>query len=171
MKKKLVTFLMAMSVLLTSVPSTVFAGTLQNVGDTDTQNAIASFTVAAQDLGDITVSIPDSIELTFDSVNNKYATDSSDKVYAYGYLDTDKKLEISTATTTTFTNSTSNLTGNVTFGTAGVASWSSSELLAGHNNESNKKSETVDVEVTNLSGILMGQYTATMTFNVETKTA
>lgn len=173
MKKKLVTFLMALSLFATSImPSTVFAGPLQNVGDTDSQNVTASFTVDASDLGGVTVSIPATIDLAFDSGTNSYKTDGQDKVYAYGYLNATNKIEISTATTADFVNGTTNhLEGNVTFGTLGKQEWSSAELLAGQNNSNAIKKETLNVVVDDLTGIVMGEYEATLTFNVETKTA
>ena len=161
---------MALS-LVASLPTSVFAGTLQNIGDSTNQNVTATFTVQDSDLGEIIVSIPASVDLEFDSVSSSYKTDSTDKVYAYGYLANSKKLDISTSTSADFVNGTSHLSGAVTFGTAGKASWSSAELLAGQSNSENIKKETLDVAVTNITGAVMGQYNATLTFTVETVAA
>ena len=88
-------------------------------------------------------------------------------VSVYGTLSAGKKITVATPTSTTFTNSTSNLTGAVAFGTAGTATWTNAQVNAG-TVPANRVTNTIGVSVTDLTGIIVGTYTSTMTFTATT---
>lgn len=96
MKKKLVTVLMTMATLLTTLPATALAST-QTVDPSDNQSfdVIASANVTDEDLAqlglNVVVSFPVEIIL---SIDGSKAFSGSDKVYAYGIMDSDNTLSV-----------------------------------------------------------------------------
>ena len=96
MKKKLMTVLMTMTTILTTLPTTTLADT-QTVDPTDNQSfdVIASANVTDEDLAElglnVVISFPAEIILSIDG--NK-AFSGSEKVYAYGIMDTDSTLSV-----------------------------------------------------------------------------
>lgn len=96
MKKKLVTVLMTIATLLTTLPTTALAST-QTVDPADNQSfdVIASANVTDEDLAqlglNVVVSFPVEIILSMDGTK---AFSGSDKVYAYGIMDSNNTLSV-----------------------------------------------------------------------------
>lgn len=96
MKKRVFAILMTMTTLLTTLPTTAWAST-QTVDPADNQTfeVIASANVTEEDLAElglnVVVSFPAEITLSIDG--NKAFT-GSDKVYAYGIMDSDSTLSV-----------------------------------------------------------------------------
>ena len=96
MKKRLFTVLMTMTTLFATLPTTTWAST-QTVDPADNQSfeVVASAKVTDEDLAElglnVVVSFPAEITLSMDGDK---AFTGSDKVYAYGIMDTDSTLLI-----------------------------------------------------------------------------
>ena len=101
MKKKFTAALLTLAALLASVPTTVFAAN-QTVSpaDQDSFAVVASASVTQENLSDlglnVVVSFPTELALTLDGMK---AFSGSEKIYAYGIMDTGKTLSVSIDTT------------------------------------------------------------------------
>ena len=174
MKKKIISSLLSAITVFTMFisPMSVKADGLQNVGDTANSTSTATFSVSADDIGGVTVSVPESITLTYDSTDKKYANSTSDKVYVYGNLATGRHITVATPTSTSFSHKTDDtapdMTGAVTFGTDGTATWTNAQILAGRTIEANRVGNSIGVQVTDLTNIRLGAYESTMTFTATT---
>lgn len=127
--KKSVTAL-AMSVMLLASSMNVFAADVSVSGDSANGQTPTSFTVTTDMLGgDLVVTIPDNMTLTYDSTNKKF--EDSDTVSAKGNINPSKKLTISAPTSVTYVHedeSSVNAKGSVSFGTSGTETWSAAQL-------------------------------------------
>ena len=96
MKKRLITTLMTMTTLFAALPTTTWAST-QTIDPADNQSfeVVASANVTDEDLAElglnVVVSFP--VEITL-SIDGTKAFSGSDKVYAYGIMDSDKTLSV-----------------------------------------------------------------------------
>lgn len=132
--KRLLSIMLAGLMLLSGVPSTIFADTVDVSAGTNSGNTDTSFVASAEMLGGgLTVIIPDEVPLTYDSVNSQYSNDSS--VIAKGYVEVGKHLEVSVPTNITYALEILNLItadGTITFGSSvnsnQVTEWSRDEL-------------------------------------------
>ena len=103
MKKKVITTVLTMAVLLAGMPVTALAeATTISPSDGDTATVVASADVTEEDLEkldlNLVLSIPASISLTLDENNNFVG---EDVVYAYGLLDESTKLVVAVDTDNT----------------------------------------------------------------------
>ena len=96
MKKRLITTLMTITTLFAALPTTTWAST-QTIDPADNQSfeVVASANVTDEDLAElglnVVVSFP--VEITL-SIDGTKAFSGSDKVYAYGIMDSDKTLSV-----------------------------------------------------------------------------
>lgn len=96
MKKNLAATLLTLTTLMASMPMTAFAST-QTIDpeEQDTFEVVASANVTDEDLAElgmnVVVSIPTEIAL---SLNGSREFSGSDKIYAYGIMDSDSKLSV-----------------------------------------------------------------------------
>lgn len=96
MKKRLLTTLMTMTTIFATLPTTAWAST-QTIDPADNQSfeVIASANVTDEDLAElglnVVVSFPAEITL---SIDGSKAFSGSDKVYAYGIMDSDSTLSV-----------------------------------------------------------------------------
>ena len=101
MKKKFTAALLTLAALLASVPTTVFAAN-QTVSPAaqDSFAVVASASVTQENLADlglnVVVSFPAELALTLDGTK---AFSGSEKIYAYGIMDTGKTLSVTIDTT------------------------------------------------------------------------
>lgn len=101
MKKRLLTVLMTMTTLMAAMPTAAWAST-QTVDPAENQSfeVVASASVTDEDLAElglnVVVSFPAEITLSIDG--NK-AFSGSNRVYAYGIMDTDSTLSVAIDTT------------------------------------------------------------------------
>lgn len=102
MKKKFAAALLTLAALLASVPTTTVFAENQTVSpaDQDSFAVVASASVTQENLSDlglnVVVSFPTELALTLDGTK---AFSGSEKIYAYGIMDTGKTLSISIDTT------------------------------------------------------------------------
>lgn len=101
MKKKFTAALLTLAALLASVPTTVFAeNQTVSPADQDSFAVVASASVTQENLADlglnVVVSFPAELALTLDGTK---AFSGTDKIYAYGIMDTGKTLSVSIDTT------------------------------------------------------------------------
>ena len=132
-KKQLLASMMAVMMLAGStIPA--YAEGLSEEGDTSSAQTNVTFTTTSSQLGGVIVSVPATLNLSYDSATQKFS--SSDTVYAYGQLGSKLQLEISSPATVKYTNQdvagASQLTGSVEFvDDTYTGYWSSEELYAG----------------------------------------
>lgn len=146
-----------------------FAADVPVSGGTATGSTPTSFTVDASVLGgDLIVSVPADMTLTYDSASSTFKSD--DVVSAKGRILTSKKLEVKTPTSITYKNADDNsitVPGTVTFGSASgsdqVTEWSAAELLASLTTL-DERDISASVNKSDISYI--GTYNATITYNI-----
>lgn len=128
MRKSLAALVAVMMLITSSV--NVFASDIDVSGDSASGQTATSFTVTTDMLGgDLVVTIPDNMTLTYDSINKKF--ENADKVTAKGNINPSKKLSIKAPTSVTYLHEDDNsvdAVGTVTFGTSGTETWSAAEL-------------------------------------------
>ena len=166
--KKVIVALLTGALLMTN-GLTVFASDLDVSGGTATGSTPTSFEVDTSILGgDLVVSIPAEMTLTYDSEKEKFVDE--DFVSASGRILASKKLVVKTPTNVTYKNTDDNaitVDGTIAFGVVvdadGVENWSAAELLTGLTTPV-EKGITATVEKADISYI--GEYSTAITYNI-----
>lgn len=168
-KKQLLASMMAVMMLAGStIPA--YAEGLSEEGDTSSAQTNVTFTTTSSQLGGVIVSVPATLNLSYDSATQKFS--SSDTVYAYGQLGSKLQLEISSPATVKYTNQdvagASQLTGTVEFvDDTYTGYWSSEELYAGVADHEQSKKEPLTCEVKETNGIQVGTYKGAVNFTIK----
>lgn len=168
-KKQLLASMMAVMMLAGStIPA--YAEGLSEEGDTSSAQTNVTFTTTSSQLGGVIVSVPATLNLSYDSATQKFS--SSDTVYAYGQLGSKLQLEISSPATVKYTNQdvagASQLTGSVEFvDDTYTGYWSSEELYAGVADHEQSKKEPLTCEVKETNGIQVGTYKGEVNFTIK----
>lgn len=147
-----------------------YAEGLSEEGDTSSAQTNVTFTTTSSQLGGVIVSVPATLNLSYDSATQKFS--SSDTVYAYGQLGSKLQLEISSPATVKYTNQdvagASQLTGTVEFvDDTYTGYWSSEELYAGVADHEQSKKEPLTCEVKETNGIQVGTYKGAVNFTIK----
>lgn len=168
-KKQLLASMMAVMMLAGSV-TPVYADGLSQEGDTSSAQTNVTFTTTSAQLGGVIVSVPATLNLSYDSDTQKFS--SSDTVYAYGQLGSKLQLEISSPATVKYTNQdipdAAQLTGTVEFvDSTYTGYWSSEALYAGVADHNQSKKETLKCTVNETNGIQVGTYKGAVNFTIK----
>lgn len=146
-----------LAIVLTT--TTILSATCVYATD-DTRSVASSFD--SSNLEYTIVTMPQNLNLSYDSVNNVYLT--TKKVKAVGLVSSEKSLSISVPTSIQYSFATKadvKLPATVTFGTAGVSIWSAEQLAT------DTDERDVNIVMSDISNIrYFGEYNATIVFTI-----
>ena len=170
MKKKQFLASMMAVMMLAGLVTPVYADGLSQEGDTSSAQTNVTFTTTSAQLGGVIVSVPATLNLSYDSDAQKFS--SSDTVYAYGQLGSKLQLEISSPATVKYTNQdipdAAQLTGAVEFvDSTYTGYWTSEELYSGVADHNQSKKETLKCTVNETNGIQVGTYKGAVNFTIK----
>lgn len=168
--KRLVAVLLT-GIMLMSNGVVAFASDLSVSGGTASGSTPTSFEVDTSILGgDLVVSIPAEMVLTYDSANEKFT--NTDVVTAKGRITASKRLEVQVPSEIEYENAddtTIKVSGSVDFGSTSMNNmekgyWSAAELLTGLTATPVERDIVVDVNKADISYI--GTYSTNITYSI-----